>query len=632
MKENRFLAYFSLVISFLALSVPLLLFGFAMWSDRDSQPGQHSEYASEYTADSQSGFTENKERNRKEGILYTIDDTEKVTLTSDNGEICVKIPRWSGFSAELSDSWHERLRMYHTENYDSMTYELIPSWHPEAAGKVITAEIEHLCDYHDDWIPGDVYHMTVDGIEIYYQPCYAWIYDPCIDWHYMVWADLGCGQVLKTEIEQGSQSDEARHRAYSYETVPQEVTEPLNIEGVIEALYANIEVCTPEEEVIPVTYREPFSENDEESYYDFTYGAVREYKDDEYQETTVCAELIDSLYEAVQTGGIEELLRREAIEENELSIAEKMDYIKKEETGKLASYDLRYSSVREYSHITVPPTQCCLMEGAYDSEEFLIYSIYDFSDERFDYMWFSCKKDNDGNIKAQKGIYIYGTDTPEHYFLSYQGNLYLCIANRDKEDEIESVVLYDFATPDYIGTVIYIDASAVYLCSYVRNGDPFGTEMPWYLYNSKIDRGKVYFAMPEQWKITEYLGESDALHVEDTGSAVYDSVRKRTQDLVDTYLGQEINMKYRHYVTYFQSASVYGYYYTSLENFYEVYRQPETLAMEAPLSCAIMRVRGFDEYIFIIVDKNGKAAICVEGRFFRLEKSDEETEELRTWE
>ena len=635
MKENKFLAYFSLVISFLALSVPLLLFGFAVWSDRDSQPEQHNEYTVEYTVDSQSGFTENKERNRREGILYTIDSTEKVTLTSDNGEICVKIPRWSGFSAELSDSWHERLRMYHTENHDSMTYELISTWRPEAAGKAITAELEHLCDYHDDWIPGDVYHMTVNGIEIYYQPCYVWIYDPCIDWHYMVWADLGCGQVLKTEIEQGSQSDEAWHRAYSYETVPQEVTEPLNIEGVIEALYANIEVCTPEGEVIPVTYREPMLEYEGEAYYDFTYGAVREYKDDEYRKTTVCAELIDSLYEAVQTGGIEELLEREAIEENELSIAEKMDYIKKEETGKLASYDLRYSRVREYSHITVPPTQCCLMKGAYTSEEVLVYSIYDFSDERFDYMWFSCEKDNDGNTKAQKGIYIYGTDMREHYFLSCQGKPYLCIVNRDKEDEIESVVLYDFATPDYIGTVIYIDASSVYLCSYVRNEDSFGTEMPWYLYSNKIDRGKVYFAMPEQWKITEYLGESDALQMEDTGSAVYAREQERTQNLVDNYLGQEINMNWnrdRNYVSYFQSASEYGYYYTSLKNLYEVYRQPETLAMEAPLSCAIMQVRGFDEDIVIIVDKNGKAAICVEGRFFRLEKSDEETEELRTWE
>ena len=275
------------------------------------------------------------------------------------------------------------------------------------------------------------------------------------------------------------------------------------------------------------------------------------------------------------------------------------------------------------------------MEGAYDSEEFLIYSIYDFSDERFDYMWFSCKKDTDGNIKAQKGIYIYGTDTREHYFLSWQGNPYLCLVNRNSRDEIKSVVLYDFATPDYIGTAIYIDASEVYLCSYIRNKLPFGTKMPWYLYDYKIDRGKVYFAMPEQWKITEYLGESDALQVENTGSAVYARVQERTKELVDSYLGQEINMNWnwdRQFVIYFQSASVYGYYYTSSENLYEVYRQPETLAMEAPFACATLHVIGFKEDIDIIVDKNGKAAMCVEGRFFRLEKSDEETEELRTWE
>ena len=88
----------------------------------------------------------------------------------------------------------------------------------------------------------------------------------------------------------------------------------------------------------------------------------------------------------------------------------------------------------------------------------------------------------------------------------------------------------------------------------------------------------------------------------------------------------------RQFVIYFQSASVYGYYYTSPEKLYEVYRQPETLSMEAPFACATLHVIGFKEDIDIIVDKNGKAAMCVEGRFFRLEKSDEETEELRTWE
>ena len=638
MKENRFLAYFSLVISFLALAVPLSLFGFAMWSDRDSQPGKHSGYTAEDTlsADSPSEFTENKERNRKEGILYTIDDTEKMTLTSDNGEICVKIPRWSGFSTELVYSFgDQKLNMTDTEDYVSMTYELIPTWHPEEAEADIAADVAATIERYDDYmLGGDIYHMAVKGIDVCYLSCYDTIYSPCIRWHYTVWADLGCGQVLKIEITQRNISAEAKQRARDCGTVLPEVTEPLNIEGMLETLYSNIEVCTPEGEAIPVTYREPLTENDKETFYNFSYGTVREYKDDEYRETTVCAELIDSLYEAVQTGGIEELLEREAIEKSELSIAEKIDYIKKEETGKLIKYDSLFAEGRDDSPIYTP-SKYYLVEAAHASKEFLIYSVYDRWYKQFYYIWFPCEKDNDGNTKAQKGMYIYGTDTREHYFLSCQGNPYLCLVNRDSRDEIKSVVLYDFATPDYIGTVIYIDASSVYLCSYVRNEDPFGTGMPWYLYSNKIDRGKVYFAMPEQWKITEYLGESGALQMEDTGSAVYDSVRNRTQNLVDTYLGQEINMNWNwesHHVSYFQSASEYGYYYTSLENLYKVYRQPGTLAMEAPLSCATMRVTGFDEDIDIIVDKNGKAAMCVEGRFFRLEKSDEETEELRTWE
>ena len=150
MKENKFLAYVSLVISFLALAVPLLLFGFAMWSDRDSQPKQHNEY----TADSLSGLTEDKERNRKEGILYTIDDTEKVTMTSDNGEICVKIPWWNGFSAELDKFRYYKLNMTDTEDYVSMTYELIPTWHPEEAEADIAADVAATIERYDDYMLG----------------------------------------------------------------------------------------------------------------------------------------------------------------------------------------------------------------------------------------------------------------------------------------------------------------------------------------------------------------------------------------------------------------------------------------------------------------------------------------------
>ena len=626
----------------------LMLLGmltFLVWSNRPSQPEQ---YRSEYTADdtlsqgsaedfseeedSLSGFTEDKERNRKEGILYAIDDTGKVTLTSYNGEICVKIPRWEGFSAEWTNGLSIGYERYHmvNENYDSMDYELIASWDLEDAEEAIAADFEP--HYNRDNVLGDIYHMTVDGIEVYYRPCYEFIHSRCIEWHYMVWADLGCGQFLTTEITEGLISDEARGRAYDYETVPQEVTEPLNIEGMIETLYANIEVCSSEGDPIPITYRESLHENEEKAYYDFSFGVVREYKTDEYREAAVCAELIESLYESMRTGIMEDLLKQGALAAKELSIAEKMDYIKKEETGTLIRYDAGHAHVREG---TYPPTKYYLVEGADASEEYLIYSVFNLWDERFDYMWFKCEKDDTGTIRAQRGIYVYGADTQEHYFLSSQGNPYLCIVNRDSKEKVESVVLYDFATPDYIGTVIRIDDASVRLCSYIRNEDSYGTEMPWYLYDNHIDSGKVYFAMLQAWKITEFLGESDSLHVEDTGSAAYAREQKLTQSLVDIYLGQEINMSWdrkKHDVNSFQSASVYGYYYTSWENLYKVYGQPETLAMEAPFSCATMQTHDFEEEIDIIVDQNGKAAICVEGRFFLLEPSGEEIEELRTWE
>lgn len=649
MKEKRTWVYISLLGSLFIIAVPILMIFLAVRNYGDSRmERRQNEYAADDTVsgendeilsekeDGQFDFMEDKERNRTEGILYEIDGTQKETLTSDNGEICVKIPRWKGFSAELTST---NLRMYHAESYDSMTYELIAAWNPERVEKEIAKDLEFRCDYNNrDSVMGGVYHTTVNEMEIYYQSCYDFTKSECIKWYYMVWADLGCGQVLTTEIEQGTVSDEAWNRAYDYETVPKEVTEPLNIEGLIELLYVNIEVCTSEGEAIPITYGKSLPEKSEETFYDFAYGAVREYQADEYRETTVCGGLIDSLYEAVRTGGIEKLLRQEAVNGSELSIAEKMEYIKKEETGKLARCDMMYADKRKSPYRPYTPSEYYLLKGANDSEEFLVYSVYWFDFEnnsRYDYLWFSCEKDAAGNVTAQKGFYIYGLeniDTREHYFLSYQGNPYLCIVKRDAKGEIEMLILYDFVTPDYIGTVICIDASHVYLSSYVRNGGSFGTVFPWYLHDdNKIDRGKVYFSMPKQWKITEYLGESDALHVEDTESAVYKREQKRTQDLADAYLGQTINMNWD--VLSFHSASAYGYYYTSFENLYKKFAPPPTLDMEAPFSCAGVQVRGFDEAIVIITDKNGKAALWVENRFFRLEKSDEEVEEeLRMWE
>lgn len=620
------------VLTLIKLSIPSL-----------QQEQSHSDYAADNTLsqgsdnafseeeDWTSGFTEDKERNRREGILYTIDDAEKVTLTSHSGEICVKIPRWNGFSAEWTEGpvGYERCHMTN-ENYDSMDYELVASWNPEQAEKEIIEDFGR--HYNRDNVLGDVYHMTVDGIEIYYRPCYEFVHSQSIDWHYMVWADLGCGQFLTTEFHEGVMSDEARSRAYDYEIVPREVTEPLHIEGVIEALYSNIEVCTLEGDPIRIAYREPLFEEDEEAYYDFSFGIAREYKTDEYREAAVCAELIESLYQAVQEGDIQELLHREAIAEKELSIAEKMDYIKKEETGTLIKYDAGHTYIREGSY---PPTKYYLVKGADASEEFLVYRGYNYWEDLYSYMWFPCKKDDTGAIRAQRGIYVYGADTQEHYLLSFQGNPYLCIANRNSQEKIESVVLYDFATPDLIGTVIHIDASSVRICSYVRNEGSYGTEKPWCLYNNKIDAGREFFFMLEAWRVTEFLGESDALRVEDTGSAAYESEQKRTQELVNAYLGQEINMSWdrkKHDVKTFQSASVYGYYYTSPENLYKVYRQPQTLAMEAPICVATMQTYDFEEQIDILIDKNDKAAICVDGRFFLLEKGEEETEELRTWE
>lgn len=552
--------------------------------------------------------TEVSEQAPEEDILYEIDNTEKVTLTSDNGEICVKIPRWKGFSAEWTDSAfaYERYEMSNN-NQDYMSYELVASWVQEDVDAKIAQDFQR---YDIDDAMGDVCRMTVDGINIYYQPCYSSVNSQWFDRHYMIWADLGCGQFLKTRI---THYDE----------------EPLNIEGFLEALYANIEVCTPEGDALPITYREQTHPMEDDAFDRFSFGTAREYQTDEYRENTVCAGLIEQLYEAVQTGDIEALLQREALKEKKLSLAEKMAYIKNEETGTLIKYDTNYSHVRES---IFPPTQCCLVEGADASKEFLICHIPYYWHDLYDFVWFPCETDSAGHVRAQKGIYVPGARTEEHYFLSFEGNPYLCIVNRDSREAIESVVLHDFMTPDLIGTVIYIDPSSVLLCSYVRSE---ASLVPWYLYDKEIAVGDAFSSMMGNWEVKEFLGESEVLHSEDVDSAVNVETQARTRDLTDAYLGQKFHMCWGsdgNDVKSFRSASAYGYYYTSPENLYKVYGQPGSLAMDAPIAAAAIQIDNFYDEMDILMDRNGKAAICVDGRFFLLEKTWEYPEERRTWE
>lgn len=83
--------------------------------------------------------------------------------------------------------------------------------------------------------------------------------------------------------------------------------------------------------------------------------------------------------------------------------------------------------------------------------------------------------------------------------------------------------------------------------------------------------------------------------------------QETTQRLKDAYLDKELDMSWNP-------------------------GQHETLAMEAPFVCVTLQAHDFEENIDIIADKNGKAAIYVEGRFFRLEKIVDGAEEIRIWE
>ncbi len=580
---------------------------FIAWSSKASQSEQyHNEYADDDTL-----LQESDEIFSLNGITYTVDGTKKEILTSDSGEICVKVPRWEELTTVYltEDYRHEVLHMSNDATYDKMAYEMIAAWnHEEAEEEIFRFFSSHVTNYINEDTYYEFYYMPVNGIDVYFIPCLHINSDEEESWHCIIWGDLGCGQTLKTEITQGL------HGLH---------VEPFNIEGMVELIYSNIEIYSAEGDAIPVVYSESLPESEERETYGLSYGAVRDYKTDEYRETTVCAELIENLYAAVQEGTIEELLQQESAEVKELSIAEKMDYIKKEETGKLITYDSVFDQQREKYLM-----KYYLLKGLDDSKEILVHLRWSSG------VWFLCEKDGTGSVKAQKEIRFFFADLSEIYFLFYQGNPYICIANRDLEGEVESVVLYDFITPDYIGTLIYMDTSSLRLCSYVRNEGTYGTGEPWYLYlGDDIDSGKEYYAILGQWEITEYLGESDYRHVENTDSEAYVREQELTQDIVDTYLGQELEMSWDRgsiSVDTFGSASEYGYYYTSLENLYKVYGQPETLDMEAPVFCATIHPNVFKRDIDIIVDKNGKAAICIEGRFFRLERCEEE--ELRTWE
>ncbi|MDE6748169.1 MAG: hypothetical protein K2K21_03780 [Lachnospiraceae bacterium] len=75
----------------------------------------------------------------RESITYTVDGMKKEILTSDSGEICVKIPRWEELTTVYmtEDYKHETLHMSNDATYDNMTYEMIAAWNHEEAEEEI---------------------------------------------------------------------------------------------------------------------------------------------------------------------------------------------------------------------------------------------------------------------------------------------------------------------------------------------------------------------------------------------------------------------------------------------------------------------------------------------------------------
>ena len=197
-------------------------------------------------------LTEDKGQKRKQSITYTLDETQKAALTSGNGEIYVEIPCWKEFSHVYTTKEYgkESLHMSNDIDYDQMEYMLISGWNfIDANEEDLFGLKRHL---RGEYQLGELKNISVAGIEVNYQLCYHDTNSKWKRWHYIIWANLGCGQILRADITQGMFGDAAWEKFSGEEMSASELFKPLDIEGLIETLFSNLEVYTADGEPIEI--------------------------------------------------------------------------------------------------------------------------------------------------------------------------------------------------------------------------------------------------------------------------------------------------------------------------------------------------------------------------------------------
>lgn len=141
--------------------------------------------------------------------------------------------------------------------------------------------------------------------------------------------------------------------------------------------------------------------------------------------------------------------------------------------------------------------------------------------------------------------------------------------------------------------------------------------------NSEITESEEFAAISGVWKVTEYLGEGVEYHGGEPATEAEKSENDKTiKETKETYLNKELYMDIKN-ITDFGPPSELGYQVLTFEDLFFIYRQPANLPeMSPPFLCISFELKGYDDYLDIIIDANGIATLIVKGSFFRLEKID----------
>lgn len=547
--------------------------------------------------------TANREKGRQ---LRTAGSYE--AIASGDGEITMQVPDWSGFSRMEPEKTLGGEMLFATmedgdESFE-ITYRLIKCWDISQAPYVI---YDDVFAGHYSRI-GAIRTVSHDGVKVYYMPCY---YEPSLimkERSYIIWADFGCGYVLRTQLRQEFYGD------LDADMITDEPMEPFAIEHMIQQLYDNVKMWGAEGGEIPINPALPDKERRKRSGLDcyFRFGIPAYYEKDDYRSQTNCGELIEQLFEEMQEGTIEGFLQDGHTGARRLTTEEKNEYVRREAEGRMEITDVDACHNGPFLN-----REWELIEQQDGRQDVLLLSEKD--DGGYYYFYFTCRQGEDGRLWTPMARRT-AAPTKEHYFLPCQGVYYLCLPKRNDDGEIEGIALYDFDSEAAIGSMVYITDNRIIVSPYIRECG-WGDITPWYLHDDDVE----CLSIRGEWAAVEYLGESASCLIEDKTTQEYAAEQKITEKLQETYLEDKrlvrivSNNKQG-------SASSYGYYYSSLENLYKVYGQPKELILEAPVCCVKVTTYDNDSKTYtdmdIMTDAEGKSVMFVQGRFFLLRKED----------